>query len=245
MPNPYERSFKLLYSLLGMVVSGAKTIYWLNDGWQRMVNEPKPHEVFKIALEKYRAEVEFWEERFPEKGSAIVDIIGPFVSPALHLGLEPADGDLPQQATSAVFWYDQPREVVLEHVWMASRGPAEYEYPVSENFQTYLAVYQHSVSEDFRGIVALHQKLVGLLAERVLGRVKKALPEEFSADARKALEEELLRQIGWAILYLLKGYKDKNLQPLLGLWQTGRFPWIFRHHKLCVLCEGLAASAGK
>lgn len=40
--SPWERFFKLLYSIMSMVMSGAVRIQWVNDCFQLIVSSPRP-----------------------------------------------------------------------------------------------------------------------------------------------------------------------------------------------------------
>ncbi len=104
--NPYERFFTLLYSLLGLVMSGARNIGWLNDKFQEIVNLPKPKEleVPGYSPAALKDLVSWWNDKFPRSGSAIVTAIGPLLSEETKFRLKRPGNNIGTLAQKAIFW---------------------------------------------------------------------------------------------------------------------------------------------
>lgn len=232
--------------MLGLVMSGARDIRWLNARLQAIVDEPKPHERLGITLDTYRAEVEFWESEFPENGPEIVEILGPFLSPCLELGLQPPSAGLVERALIAgrrtVRWESEISQVQLEHAWQPANNPSKHERCLSEKIITILCVLPPAESEDWHRVTKpIYEKLLQTLtAGGVLGQIKQAMSRARpSEEALTCLSGELVRQLALAVICQVRGYKDRDVRPLLAFWRAGHFPWASRGGRLCVLCQGL------
>jgi len=111
----YERFFKLLYSLMGFVMSNARPIEWLTDHFQRMVNEPNPVNT-KIPIqgrseEEVRELILEWHRWYPQGdvSARVVNLLREFYSdtPVAPLGQQFAsERGFRAWVQEALFWLD-------------------------------------------------------------------------------------------------------------------------------------------
>lgn len=247
--NPFERFFALLYSLLGLVMSGARGIGWLNDKIQEIIDQPKPIlEIEGIAKAQVEVIIRLWEERFPRRGWAITKLLAPFYSPYLCFEPKPPAPDLEERVRKAVFW----RRITGICVGIHKVNLGELSTQNYPNWQCWLheelLLLTGNLYHDF-GNRGFRSRIKDVLDSSLLFKIRAGLEKNekkggnwyFRGEAPWSLSKNMHNNIVVALEYAVAAtiFRDYDLRPFLGLWLAGNLPVGFtRNNKLILLCSG-------
>lgn len=97
-----KRVLKLSTEIIELVTSRKRDPQEVADALQAIVDAPsKPAPPHGLSRKRYKELVRYWDEHYPGKGAAIMDLLGPFYDPSLIL--RPASPDLEQRCRAALF----------------------------------------------------------------------------------------------------------------------------------------------
>lgn len=251
--NPYERFFTLLYSLLGLVMSGARSISWLNNKFQEVVDLPKPKDLKIPGYHEggVKDVVSWWNDKFPRSGLSITLAIAPFLSTETSFRLEKPRKGILELARKGIFWKEvNGIDVRLHTVDIAELGTN------SANEEKY-GNWSHWLHEDLKPLIYELKAEYGrypwdkihLLSDVIYDRIREGFGRTpfpvpghwymkgspwLSYHMEQNLEATMEYLIGAAVL----GIDDFELNPLTELWLSGNLPVGFtKDNKLILMCR--------
>lgn len=189
--------------------------------------------------------VQYWEDRYPEKGRVLTEAVGPFYSPRLSLRPQPPASGLSEKATQVVFW--------SHVVGIRTVTPQE----LIEAQRSFHQPYKKHMGESLRqGLEASTQFQVGLIAPPLSDSFYCRGTDDYGFSLHEIIGDRvwydfagfrslwapvaaiLLDCLECAAGLLILGAVDKNCRPLLDLWQSGNLPLGFDEGgKMVVLCS--------
>lgn len=261
--NPYERYVTLQDSLTGLVMSGARDIEWVNSQLQIIIGKPRPQ--FEVrGVDQKRAEelLAFWHERFPRRGRAILELLGPFYTSELSFALKPPVSDLGSMAEHAVFWRTiSGVQVAGVGSWPEAEEACEKMRSIRVDLGTSL---RDSLGESvlFHSETILKDELGRVLRQRIVDGFRETRGITFPSDLRihrrqsgiepgeyetrrawtwarlvDRLWESLAASLCYAVSCMITRETMKDFRPLLDLWRSGNLPVGFDDkNRLIVLC---------
>lgn len=248
--NAWERNSKLYYTLIGLVMSGARSIGWLNERLQAIVDEPNPiYQIPGLPRDFIRKLVEHWDRLLPSKGHSAVELVGPFFSPELSFKLRPAAENLIERVHEAIFWLDWGCPVVhTTPSALASRGPnlerSRFQYGFQEVAGWLLPedllqiFWPLPVEVRGFGYRSLDEKLRNCLWDSLWDYYEEAFEDERVEETPlHVLGDNLRVSLLYALGYLEAGDNRRDFRPLLELWRSGNLPLGLDHEgNFWVLC---------
>lgn len=261
--NPFERFFKLLYSLMGLVMTGARKIDWLCNQLQQIVNIPQPHKVFGMTIPDYWAAVERWNRQKPlNQGERIMEAVGPFYNkrpPTLFYSLKkPIDvHELFRVVHQGLFWIGMSGVQVV-HEMPTPPNNSEWKYlswrlnewmiqapEFSYNFLKLTGKHPVQIPPGF-GTAANMFAAMDALRTNVVREVFNE-PLDLSGKPHVPLPEdhfqlliEMQAMIEAAVWFKAIGYQRTDaMDALLKLYRDGNFPVAIntRTNKVLVFCK--------
>ncbi len=188
----------------------------------------------------------FWEKRFPGKGVALMDILGPFYG--WKPELKPALPDLEARVNSAVHWrrvkgvgvFKASLDVSLLASLRASLGVSFRNLLWASLHTTLGASLEASLSDSLR--FSLGPSLWASLDDKISVSLSisswTTIWTSIGPDLRYAFSDSLRKSCLFACGFILAGKPEDaaKFQPLLNLWLAGNFPVGFdRDGNLLVL----------
>lgn len=254
MENQYERFFKLLHSLLGLVMSGARKVDWLNGKLQTIVDTPQPHKVFGMTVEEYWEAVGKLSKEYPiNRGEQIMEVIGHFCKtkagwffPSLQLD----ENILAEEVYKALFWlgtagikvvHEVPTESSSFH-WLRATLNNWMLSELGYNFYQQSKTTQIQFPLKFKSPEILFRAIDHLRA--TVQKVALVEPVELEGPSQNtgqlALLVEMEDMITAAAWFKVIGYERADaMQGLLNLYLKGNYPVGIdtRDNKVLVYCR--------
>lgn len=161
--------------------------------------EPKARKTQKT---KDRERLAFWEERFPGKGAALMEILRPFYD--WKPELKPAIPRLEARAKRAVFW----KEYQVRRIYPASFGTVHFASLVAPFGDSFWTIHIDSLWTPLEDSLSY------------------ARADSHGANHAISLRCSLLSLLHTACVYVLTVEPEKaaRFKPLLELWLAGNFP---------------------
>lgn len=238
--SPYERFFKLLYSILGMVLSGAKPLTAVNEHFQELVDQPSPFKAEGVSEKQYLATVVSWMQAgFVHAAHRIVELLLPFyLKPYAELRKTPASADLGDKVFSAVFWR---KASTIEYVpdYYRENDNLRGIVSLTSSLNQYLLATE---GYDLVGNRSLASKPAGKdFSQRLktIQEIREMLQLHFFQGlATDDVWPHLLTLLTGAVLFTaIDRDRHKDFRPLLELYLAGNRPCAVRGITIYVQCE--------
>lgn len=195
----------------------------------------KPLEVPGLPRKRVKALVRYWEERFPQKGQALTELLGPFYVPTLFAELRPPATNLAKRASDTVFWQSITGVRVERMDVDSGSGNGD---SVEEGILA--ASLANSLSSSLRDSVedALWEKVWGSFWDSGMPpQPRFGLDELVGREIAAILAEGLAVSLIFAVCFYLTGNPRKEMSSLLTLWRSGNLPLgLDKTEKLIVIC---------
>lgn len=129
--NPWERYVALQDSLTGLVMSGARSIEWVNERLQTLLDLPRPRVVPALPEEEELRLQRLFDAQFPRRGWDILEALAPILDPAFVPGSEESEvppvclvyrafGGLGVSRMRSHRVSDEPPKEIFENDWRIS-----------------------------------------------------------------------------------------------------------------------------
>lgn len=238
--HPYERGFKLVYLMMGLVVKEARSIYWFNQNLQRLVDEPPPFKQMGIALETYSEQMAWWEEKIRGKGYLVMEVIGQFYNPALAFNLTQASSMIHLKMRSAAWWIDWAGDMkTLRAAQVDFKGPVYQPHKpppltLSYDLGRYLNIGDGFSWNDAVGTT--RDQFETWMSFCLRDNLMRAMPREANDFQKGFLTDELIRLLALAVALKLADW-PKGLDALLQLWREGTIPYLIYDDRVWCWCK--------
>ncbi len=213
--NPYERFFKLSYSILAIGMRGIGAVDWINAGLQNMVDASQKTNFSDFAMATKR-----WEQWFPGREAMIMNLVGRFYAPNLSFKLRPPKKDLYASLLGKAPWGRRISKVEI----VASPDEVGWEkgwFSVAHDLHHYRKLDD---SRTDKSEVELMQKVATLIQTEFAARLNPVLERDLPNYAnRNELFTILAEAVFCEVREFGSGY-GPSFGKLFRVWNKGNMP---------------------